>query len=77
LSWRQYHVLETPDELQISVRFLHPAMTAVMLSVLAIFWSALLFTKGREASASRAHVRHESGGVGDQFRQNLGFAQTR
>jgi hypothetical protein len=46
LSWRQYHVLETPDELQISVRFLHPAMTAVMLSVLAIFWSALLFTKG-------------------------------
>jgi hypothetical protein len=46
LSWRQYHVLETPDELKISVRFLHPGMTAVMLSVLAIFWSVLLFTNG-------------------------------
>jgi hypothetical protein len=46
MSWRQYQVRETAGELRIGVRFLHPAMTAVMLSVLAIFWSLLLYTKG-------------------------------
>ena len=46
MSWRQYHVRESGGELRINVRFLHPGMTAVMLSVLAIFWSVVFFTKG-------------------------------
>jgi hypothetical protein len=50
LSSSQYHVSETASELKISVRFLHPAMTAVMLCVLAVFWSTVLFTKGASAA---------------------------
>jgi hypothetical protein len=46
MSWRQYHVRETGGELRIGVRFIHPGMTAVMVSVLAIFWIVVFFTKG-------------------------------
>jgi hypothetical protein len=46
MSWRQYNVREDDGELRVGVRFIHPGMTAVMVSVLTLFWSVIFFAEG-------------------------------
>ena len=41
-------IIEHTGELRIGVRWIHPAMSAVMLVVLALFWSEMFYLKGAE-----------------------------
>ncbi len=43
---RQFQIREGHGKLWIGVRFLHPLMTAVMVSMLAVCWGVLLVTEG-------------------------------
>lgn len=43
---RPYKLVEAGDELLIGVRFLRPALAALMVSVLVLFWGVVFATRG-------------------------------